>query len=96
MRVSGKVALGSLDVATDRRQATFKLCGNGGELPVRCVGPLPDNLAEDMEVVVEGQLDESGLLQGDQLLTRCASKYATETRTASNEHRQATAKGRRQ
>ncbi len=37
------------------------------------------------KVVVEGRLDPSGRLQGDKLLTRCASKYergAAEARTA--------------
>lgn len=83
MRVNGKVAVGSLDIAADRDHATFRLCGTDRELPVHCTGPLPDNLAEDMDVVVEGRLDEAGLLRGDQVLTKCASKYATEARTAS-------------
>ena len=47
-------------------------------------GPLPDNLAEEMEVVVEGSLEPSGCLRGDRVLTRCASKYASETNLASN------------
>jgi len=79
MRVSGKVAIGSLDIARDKRQAKFELCGALARLPIRCMGALPDNFAENMEVVVEGQLDESGLLQANQVLTRCASKYTTET-----------------
>lgn len=82
MRVNGKVAVGSLDISPGRKLATFRLCGTDRELPVRCTGPLPDNLAEDMEVVVEGRLDDEGLLQGDQVITRCASKYETKSRTA--------------
>jgi cytochrome c-type biogenesis protein CcmE len=82
MRVNGKIVVGSLNIATSRQQATFKMCGTGRELPVSCVGPLPDNLAEDMDVVVEGRLDESGHLLGDKVLTKCASKYAPEARTA--------------
>jgi cytochrome c-type biogenesis protein CcmE len=82
MRVSGKVALDSLEITPGRELASFKLCGTDRQLPVRCVGPLPDNLAEEMDVVVEGLLDEAGLLHGDQVLTRCASKYKTESRTA--------------
>ena len=86
MRVNGKVAVGSLQITPDRQRATFQLCGTNSKLPVNCTGPLPDNLAEDMEVVVEGRLDETGRLQGDQVLTRCASKYETQSRTAMRPH----------
>ena len=75
LRVSGKVAAGSLQAAPDRTSATFSLQGTDRLLPVACSGPLPDNLAENIEVVVEGRLDDSGLLRGDKVLTRCASKY---------------------
>ena len=79
IRVSGKVVTDSLEIAPGRQQASFKIGEADLELSVRCDGPLPDNLAEEMDVVVEGRLDESGKLQGDKLLTRCASKYASET-----------------
>ena len=75
LRVSGPVAAGSLQVDAQRTQARFALRGKAGQLPVVCGGALPDNLAEGREVVVEGRLDASGCLQGEKLLTRCASKY---------------------
>jgi cytochrome c-type biogenesis protein CcmE len=75
LRVSGRVAPGSLQISADRRSATFLLRGAASELHVACGAPLPDNLAEDMEVVVEGTLEESACLQGDRVITRCASKY---------------------
>ncbi len=78
VRVNGKVAIDSLDIAAGRHQATFRLRGTEEDLPVICAGSLPDNLAEDMEVVVEGHLDETGSLQGDKVMTRCASKYVNE------------------
>ena len=59
----------------DRRGANFALEGTAGKLMVNCAGPLPDNLAEGAEVVVEGRLDAAGTLRGEKLLTRCASKY---------------------
>jgi cytochrome c-type biogenesis protein CcmE len=52
-------------------------------LKVICSGPLPDNLAEDMDVVVEGRLEEPDLLRGDKVLTRCASKYGSQNRPTS-------------
>lgn len=77
LRVSGRVAPDTLQIEPDRRSATFSLLGSTGEIAVTCPGPLPDNLAEDMEVVVEGALAEDGAAQirGDKVLTRCASKY---------------------
>ncbi len=78
MRVSGRVTVHSLDIAAGRQQATFELTGTHGRLPVVCLGPLPDNLTEDMDVMVEGRLDDHGTLQGDKLLTRCASKYSSD------------------
>lgn len=74
IRVSGHVSSGSLTVADDRRLATFELAGQRHSLRVTAGGLLPDNLAEDMDVVVEGTLDADGI-HGDKVITRCASKY---------------------
>ena len=79
VRVSGGVAAGSLHVAGDRSQASFRLQGGTGTLDVVCSGPLPDNLAENIDVVVEGRLEPGARLRGDKLLTRCASKYERKT-----------------
>jgi cytochrome c-type biogenesis protein CcmE len=78
LRVSGRVAVHSLNVRSDRGLATFSLSGQQCHIEVSCKGPLPDNLAEDMDVVVEGTLDADGMLRGDKVMTRCASKYQAE------------------
>ena len=75
VRVSGRVAAGSLHFRGDRAQAIFVLRGQASTLAVECPAPLPDNLAEDMEVVVDGTLERADFLQGRKVLTRCASKY---------------------
>jgi cytochrome c-type biogenesis protein CcmE len=75
LRVSGKIVPGTLQVTADRRQAVFSLTTAEAKLPVACSGPLPDNLAEGIEVVVEGRLEHPGLLRGNKVLTRCSSKY---------------------
>lgn len=74
LRVSGRVTPGSLTVADDRRQATMKLAGERHTLHVACRCLLPDNLAEGIEVVVEGTMQSDGI-HGDRVITRCASKY---------------------
>jgi cytochrome c-type biogenesis protein CcmE len=76
IRVNGTIAKDSLQIAADRTEASFALAGTKRDLPVICPGPLPDNLHDELQVVVEGRLDESGILRGEKLLTRCASKYA--------------------
>jgi cytochrome c-type biogenesis protein CcmE len=75
LRVNGHIAPNSLEIEPDRNRTTFVLRGSESGVFVTCNGPLPDNLAEDMDVVVEGQLDGGGVLRGDKVLTRCASKY---------------------
>ena len=75
LRVHGPIRQGSLKITPDRSSAEFQLEGAEGQLNVICKGPLPDNLKEDIEVVVEGTLHDSTTLQGDRVLTRCASKY---------------------
>lgn len=75
VRISGSVARGSLRIGPDRRSAEFVLAGLSASLPTSCQGPLPDNLAEEIPVVVEGRLATDGSLHGDKVLTRCASKY---------------------
>jgi len=78
LRISGGIAADSLRIAEDRRSASFVLQGKEHRLAVHCRGTLPDNLAEGIEVVVEGSLNPDGQLDGDRVITRCASKYAPE------------------
>jgi cytochrome c-type biogenesis protein CcmE len=74
IRVSGRVEVGSLAMAKDRRQAGFDLVGNSHKLHAECHCSLPDNLAENIDVVVEGRF-EDGCIVGHKVITRCASKY---------------------
>ena len=74
IRVSGRVSPGSLAVVDDRREATFELQGERHAMHVTCRCLLPDNLAENIDVVVEGTLQADGI-NGHKVITRCASKY---------------------
>lgn len=74
LRVSGRVAHGSLRIGERRREAEFDLAGVQHRLHVVCRCPTPDNLAEDIDVVVEGKL-QAGVVAGHKVITRCASKY---------------------
>jgi cytochrome c-type biogenesis protein CcmE len=83
LRVSGRIAVHTLSVDNARTRACFVLAGNDANLSVVCSGPLPANLAEGMAVLVEGRLDDAGLLHGERVLTRCASKYESRASTLS-------------
>jgi cytochrome c-type biogenesis protein CcmE len=87
VRVSGRVASESLQLSSDRNSALFVLCGQQSKIAVSCRGPLPDNLAEDMDVVVEGTVDKDGSVRGDKVLTRCASKYEAAGRSSATERK---------
>jgi cytochrome c-type biogenesis protein CcmE len=84
IRVSGTIVAGSLVISPDRQEARFSLTEEGSTIPVVCSGPLPDDLtpAKTMEVVVEGRMAASCSLQGDKLITRCASKYNSKNKDA--------------
>lgn len=75
IRVSGKVAANTLQMAKDRKQASFSLRGKDGDLPVICSASVPDNLAEGRDVVAEGLLENPAILRCDKVLTQCAGKY---------------------
>jgi cytochrome c-type biogenesis protein CcmE len=75
LRINGKIAGGSLQIATDRRQVVFMLQGDESSLAVTYSGSIPDNLAENMAVVVEGRFENETQFHADKILTRCASKY---------------------
>jgi cytochrome c-type biogenesis protein CcmE len=75
IRVSGRICPGSLTYSAQGDVARFSLDATAGPLPVTCAGPFPDNLSDAGEVVVEGIYEASGMVRGEKVLTRCASKY---------------------
>jgi cytochrome c-type biogenesis protein CcmE len=91
VRVSGRISPNTLGIYGDGREAVFSLEGSQEtRLAVTCPGPLPDNLAEGMDVVVEGRLEDHHFLKGHKVITRCASKYRSQaavrpTETASRD-----------
>lgn len=75
LRIAGRVKQGSIVRDVQKISLNFTLAGSETELPVSYKGTVPDNFAEDREVVVEGQLDTTGIFQADMLMTKCESKY---------------------
>ncbi len=75
LRLAGKVKSGTVSKDMAQMQLSFVLEGTDNELPVTYTGVVPDNFAEEIEVVVEGRLEPSGTFNAETLMTRCESKY---------------------
>ena len=75
LRLAGRVKQDSIVRDLQKMSLKFTLAGSEAELPVHYTGTVPDNFAEDREVVVEGRLDTTGIFQAEMLMTKCESKY---------------------
>jgi cytochrome c-type biogenesis protein CcmE len=79
LKLHGYVMPGSIRVEVVGSEAVrhFVLERNGERIPVRYVGPKPDNLEDRSEVVAMGRLRDDGGLQfaATELMAKCPSKY---------------------
>ena len=75
IRVAGTVVPGSIT----RREGgvEFQISQEDEVLSVRYVGrdPLPDTLVDHAQAVVEGRIQDHGVLEATQVQAKCASKY---------------------
>jgi cytochrome c-type biogenesis protein CcmE len=63
------------DVAT--QTIRFEVTDGTTTWPVVYRGLAPDTFTDDVEVVVEGRLDEANVFQATTLLAKCGSRYET-------------------
>ena len=83
IRLSGDVVAGSIIKEDAARKVRFAIRGTdapagSAEVPVVYGGTLPDIFRPDIQVVVEGRLDEGGTFHAETLLAKCPSKYQAE------------------
>lgn len=78
VRVTGKVVKGSIE--KDGQTVTFKIVGEGAELPVRYEGGIPNSFQDNAEVIADGELQKDGVFLARSLLVRCPSKYAADNK----------------
>ena len=78
VRLHGRVGEENLLSNSAALHAQFNLMGETSSLVIEYNGIIPDLFKAEVDVVVEGQLDEAGVFQADTLMTKCASKYETE------------------
>lgn len=84
-RIAGIVGKGSITRDVEKMQLTFTLKGQARSLGITYSGLVPDNFAEDREVVVEGRVDADGAFQASKLMTKCDSKYKAKVTTDSEQ-----------
>ncbi len=75
VRVNGTVVPGSIDKHTSNLKVNFKITDSKKNLSVHYEGIIPDMFQEEIDVVVEGTIDQNGNLNANTLLTSCPSKY---------------------
>lgn len=75
IRVSGVVSPDSVDFDAETVTLSFAIADDQASLPVVYKGVAPDAFKPEIQVVVEGELDSSGVFQATKLMTKCPSKY---------------------
>jgi cytochrome c-type biogenesis protein CcmE len=75
VRLAGKVGKGTIKRDVQQMLLEFILTGEKKTLAVNYKGVVPDNFADDIEVVVEGQLGDSDVFEAKKVMTKCESKY---------------------
>lgn len=79
LRVEGKIAPGTIAPDATKLKWRFEVKDRKKEssmtLPVYYEGVAPDMMQDDIDVVVEGKLDEQGTLVATTVLTSCPSRY---------------------
>lgn len=78
VRVTGKVADGSIDAKTPR-EVWFTVAGEADSLRACYRGVIPDTFKDGADVVLEGHMDPGGHFAATTLLAKCPSKYEAET-----------------
>jgi len=75
IRAGGMVIKGSILKSLDSLQVEFKVTDFQNSLTVKYEGVLPDLFSEEAGVVVQGSLDEEGVLQAQEVLAKHDENY---------------------
>lgn len=75
VRVGGLVEEGSVHRDPDTVEVTFRVTDTASSIPVVYGGILPDLFREGQGVVVEGMVDDTGVLKADTVLARHDENY---------------------
>ncbi|MGM0555690.1 MAG: cytochrome c maturation protein CcmE [Myxococcota bacterium] len=85
VRVKGEVEAGSVVGESGQLGRSFKVAAKGKSLDVRYEKALPDTFKDGVEVVIQGDVDDSYVLQADEVMVKCPSRYEGAPPTAHQE-----------
>ena len=80
LKVSAKVVRGSISRDPAAQRVDFTISDGTAQFPVTYVGLVPDTFtdANDIEVVVEGNLRRDGTFHATDVIAKCGSRYEAE------------------
>jgi len=77
VKMGARVVHGSIERDVATQTVTFDVTDGTQTYPVVYVGLAPDTFTDDVDVVVEGRLDQGGTFRATTLLAKCGSRYET-------------------
>lgn len=75
VRVKGTVEPGSIEGKDGELGRTFRIAEQGKSLRVTYARAMPDTFQEDVEVVVQGVVQDDMTIEADEVLVKCPSRY---------------------
>ena len=75
VRISGYVVPESIDWNAEKIELKFTMEEDGDSLDVYYKSIMPDQLAEAQQIIVEGVMDSTQVLNAERILLKCPSKY---------------------
>jgi cytochrome c-type biogenesis protein CcmE len=78
IRVTGKVANGSIEWNAEELELEFDVIEGNATLPVIYNGAMPDGFTSGADVLVEGRYHSDEVFRASAILMKCPSKYEPE------------------
>lgn len=75
IKMGANVVHGTIERDVETQTIRFQVTDGTTTWPVVYRGLAPDTFTDDVEVVVEGRLDEADVFQATTLLAKCGSRY---------------------
>lgn len=85
VRIKGVVETGSVEGTAGQLGHRFRISEQGKSLTVTFDKALPDTFKEGSEVVAHGEVNERLVLEADEVLVKCPSRYEGQPPTATPE-----------
>jgi cytochrome c-type biogenesis protein CcmE len=82
VRIKGIVEPGSITGTDGELGRSFLIAAKGKSIEVHYDRALPDTFKEGMDVVAQGRLDERGVMDADEVVVKCPSRYEGQPPTA--------------